>query len=115
MQYVVIEGLPAAGKSEVLELLARFYPERIRVFPELVKELVLERNLDLFNDRARLAKAIRAAVPAREAAIQESLDSGFLCLEESHLGVHHAYAVALGDETFTDDDAKPSDRNESQG
>ena len=100
MQYVVIEGLPAAGKSEVLELLARFYPERVRVFPELVKEIVLTENIDLFNERDRLTQALSVAIPERRAAIQSSLDAGYLCIEESHMGVHYAYAVALGDETF---------------
>ncbi|MBU0595090.1 hypothetical protein KJ567_00185, partial [Candidatus Bipolaricaulota bacterium] len=108
MRYVVIEGLPAAGKSEVLELLARFYPERVRVFPELVKEIVLNLDLDLFVDRAQLAEAIHAALPGRQAAIREALDAGFLCLEESHLGVHYAYAVALGDDTFGKAHAEPS-------
>jgi len=101
MRYVVIEGLPAAGKSEVLELLARFYPDKVRVFPELVKEVVLEHDLSLFDDRARLTEAIHAALPARHAAIRDALAAGFLCIEESHLGVHDAYAVALGDKTFT--------------
>ncbi|MFC2081949.1 hypothetical protein ACFLR0_02075 [Candidatus Bipolaricaulota bacterium] len=108
MRYVVIEGLPAAGKSEVLELLARFYPDRVRVFPELVKEIVLDRCLDLFADRAQLTEAIQLALPERHAAIREAIDAGFLCLEESHLGVHYAYAVALGDETFGEGCAEPS-------
>ena len=102
MQYVVVEGLPAVGKSEILELLARFYPQRVRIFPELVKEIVLAEHLDLFSDRAHLTSAILEALPARTAAVRQALDDGFLCIEESHLGVHRAYALALGDDTFTE-------------
>ena len=106
MRYVAIEGLPAAGKSEVLELLARFYPEKVRVFPELVKEIVLAEDIDLFEERDRLTQALSTAILARRAAIRASLDAGYLCVEESHLGVHYAYAVALGDETFQLADAQ---------
>jgi thymidylate kinase len=100
MNHVIVEGLPAAGKSEILELLARFYPHRVRVLPELVKQLVLEEGIDLFNERARLAEAIRRALPDRGALIRETVSRGYLCLEESHLGVHYAYAAALGDRDF---------------
>ncbi len=100
MDHVVVEGLPAVGKSEMLELLARFYPHRVRVLPELVKTLVSEQGIDLFGERARLAEAIRRALPDRIALIQETLRRGVLCLEESHLGVHYAYAAALGDRDF---------------
>ena len=109
MQYVVVEGLPAAGKSEILELLARFYPQRVRIFPELVKEVVLAEDLDLFADRALLTSAVLEAVPARTAAVRQALNDGFLCIEESHLGVHRAYALALGDDTFTEEHAELSE------
>jgi thymidylate kinase len=91
MRYVVFEGLPAAGKSEVLELLARFYPERLRVFPEIVKEVATREGIDLFAERNRLTQAILAALPRRREEIEEALALGELCLEESHLGVHFAY------------------------
>jgi len=100
MKHVVFEGLPAVGKSEALELLARFYPERVRVLPELVKEIVNARRLDLFRDRSELTAALVDALPARAAQIREITDAGFLCLEESHLGVHWAYAHALEDRGF---------------
>jgi len=102
MRYVVFEGLPAAGKSEVLELLARFYPERLRVFPEIVKEVATREGIDLFAERNRLTQAILAALPRRREEIEEALALGELCLEESHLGVHFAYSIALGDPTFVD-------------
>ncbi len=100
MRYIVVEGLPAVGKSELLALLARYYPETIRVLPELVKETVRAHDLDLFRDRDRLTSALAAALPDRASRIQRLLDEGFLCLEESHLGVHHAYSVVLGDAGF---------------
>lgn len=100
MNYVVFEGLPAVGKSEMLELLARFYPHQVRVLPELVKTIVLNQGIDLFKDRARLAEAIRKALPERRQQISEIINQGLLCLEESHLGVHYAYSAALGDRGF---------------
>ena len=100
MNYVVVEGLPAVGKSETLELLARFYPHQVRILPELVKTIVLNEGIDLFNERARLAEAIRKALPERQQQIREIINQGLLCLEESHLGVHYAYSAALGDRDF---------------
>ncbi len=100
MNYVVFEGLPAVGKSEMLELLARFYPHQVRILPELVKTIVLNQGIDLFNDRARLAEAIRKELPERRQQINEIVNQGLLCLEESHLGVHYAYSAALGDRGF---------------
>jgi thymidylate kinase len=100
MNYVVIEGLPAVGKSETLELLARFYPHQVRVLPELVKTIILNEDIDLFSERARLTEAIRKALPERRRQIHEIVSQGFLCLEESHLGVHYAYSAALGDRDF---------------
>ncbi|MBE0636550.1 hypothetical protein IH601_11190 [Candidatus Bipolaricaulota bacterium] len=100
MNYVVVEGLPAVGKSETLELLARFYPRQVRILPELVKTLVLNEGIDLFAERSRLTEAIRKALPARRREIQDIMNQGYLCLEESHLGVHYAYSAALGDRGF---------------
>jgi thymidylate kinase len=100
MRYIVVEGLPAVGKSETLELLARFYPETVRVFPELVKEIVTRERLDLFKDRSRLTEAIAEELPRRKTAISDALKERKLCIEESHLGVHAAYAHALEDRSF---------------
>ncbi len=100
MRHVVIEGPPAAGKSELLELLARFYPHRVRVLPEMVKQLVESEGIDLFNERSRLTDALRIALPDRLRQIRAILDQGYVCLEESHLGVHLAYSSALHDAEF---------------
>jgi thymidylate kinase len=101
MRYVVVEGLPAVGKSEILALLSCFYPQRVRVLPELVKEVATREGLDLFSQRERLTEAILAEIPRRRAEIEEALDQGKLCLEESHVGVHLAYSEALEDRSFT--------------
>ncbi len=101
-RHIVVEGLPAVGKSEMLALLARFYPRAVRVLPELVKSVVEEEKIDLFRDRARLTRALAAAVPRRRAAVDAIVRAGYLCLEESHLGVHYAYAAALSDRDFLD-------------
>jgi len=102
MKHIVFEGLPAVGKSELLALLARSYPHQVRVLPELVKTLVLEQDIDLFRERARLTEAIRQALPERKRRVRDILNAGYVCLEESHLGVHQAYAQALGDDEFLD-------------
>lgn len=102
MRYVVVEGLPAIGKSETLGLLARFYPERVVVLPELVKEVALREGIDILTQREDLTAAIIAALPRRRAEIEEAIGSGKLCLEESHLGVHLAYAQALDDVGFVE-------------
>jgi thymidylate kinase len=102
MNHVIFEGLPAVGKSETLELLARFYPHRIRVVPELVKSLVLREGIDLLTERSRLSDAIRKALPERRRLVREMIDRGYFCLEESHLGVHYAYSAALGDREFVE-------------
>ena len=99
-RHIIVEGLPAVGKSEALALLARFYPQTIRVLPELVKSVVEEERIDLFRERARLTQALARAVPRRRAEVEAAVRAGFLCLEESHLGVHYAYAVALSDTGF---------------
>lgn len=100
MRHVVLEGLPAAGKSETLALLARFYPERVKVLPEIVKEVAARERIDLFSERDRLTEAILAEIPHRRTQIEEALTQGKLCLEESHLGVHLAYSRALEDRSF---------------
>ena len=102
MNHVVVEGLPAVGKSEVLALLERFHPESVRVLPELVKHVVERDGLDLLHQREALTAAIEAALPERKQRVREILDRGLLCLEESHLGVHRAYSLALGDTGFVE-------------
>ncbi|MEA3239319.1 MAG: hypothetical protein U9Q94_06015, partial [Candidatus Bipolaricaulota bacterium] len=102
MHHVIFEGLPAAGKSETLSLLARFYPQSVVVLPELVKEVALRDGIDIFSQRERLTQAIIAEIPRRREQVERAIASGKLCLEESHLGVHLAYAQALGDQTFID-------------
>lgn len=100
MHHVIFEGLPAAGKSEALSLLARFYPQSVVVLPELVKEVALREEIDIFSQRDRLTEAIIAEIPHRREQVKQAIASGKLCLEESHLGVHLAYAKALGDKGF---------------
>lgn len=98
--YVVVEGLPAGGKTEILSLLARFYPAQIEILPEMVTQIATRENLDLFADRERLTEALVAEISHRRSQIEAILAQGMLCLEESHLGVHLAYSKALGDRSF---------------
>jgi thymidylate kinase len=102
MRYVVFEGLPAAGKSETLALLERFYSQRVRVLPELVKDVAMANSIDIWSQRGRLTEAIVAELPRRRDQIEKILAENKICLEESHLGVHLAYSHTLGDEGFRD-------------
>ncbi|MDD4903019.1 MAG: hypothetical protein PHX77_00785 [Candidatus Bipolaricaulis sp.] len=99
-RHIAVEGLPAVGKTETLALLARFYPRSVRVVPELVKDVVEAEGIDLFRERDRLTDALRRAVPERTRRVNEILAAGYLCLEESHLGVHAAYSQTIGDASF---------------
>ena len=72
---MIVEGLPAVGKSETLALLARFYPRTIRVLPELVKSVVEDERIDLFRERARLTRALALAVPRRRSEVETAMRS----------------------------------------
>ena len=80
-------------------------PDRLRALDRLAHNLRWSwdhESIDLFRDREGLTSAIAAALPQRRERIDGILDRGFLCLEESHLGVHRAYSLALGDTGFVD-------------
>lgn len=98
--HISIEGLPALGKSEILSVLRLYYPRRVTVLPELVKEVAEKEGIDLFRQRERLSSAIWSAVPVRERIIADALRAGSVVIEESHLGVHAAYAAAVRDQPF---------------
>ncbi len=98
--HISVEGLPALGKSEILSVLRLYYPEQVVVLPELVKEAAERGGIGLFRDRTRLSEAIWALLPEREATVRNAIAAGKTLVEESHLGVHAAYATALGDAPF---------------
>lgn len=98
--HISLEGLPAVGKSELLSTLRLYYPDQVLILPELVKEVAETEKLDLFHERSQLSAAIWRALPNREREVRAALDRGQLVVEESHLGVHAAYAAALGDTAF---------------
>lgn len=100
MPHIILEGLPAAGKTETMQMLARFYPEQIEVFPEIVKQVATKENIHILSERERLTEAVIAALPYRRAQLENVAQQGKLCLEESHMGVHLAYSKALNDRSF---------------
>ncbi len=100
--YVAVEGFPAAGKSELLSAVARYYPEQVVVLPELVREVVESQGIDLFKERERLTEALLAALPDRQRMLHELVQAERLVVEDAHLGVHAAYAGALADHGFLD-------------
>ncbi len=100
MPHIILEGLPTAGKTETIQMLARFYPEQIEVFPELVKQVAAKEKIDILSERERLTEAIIAELPYRRAQLESVAQQGKMCLEESHMGVHLAYSKALNDRSF---------------
>ena len=100
MPHIILEGLPAAGKTETIQMLARFYPEQIEVFPEIVKLVATKENIHILSERERLTEAVIAELPYRRAQLENVAQQGKLCLEESHMGVHLAYSKALNDKSF---------------
>lgn len=100
MPHIILEGLPAAGKTETMQMLARFYPEQIEVFPEIVKQVATRENIHILSERERLTEAVIAELPYRRAQLENVLQQGKICLEESHMGVHLAYSKALNDRSF---------------
>jgi len=98
--HIALEGLPASGKSEILELLARGYPRGLVTLPEMVKEVAIRERISVLRERDKLTAALREEIPRRNALIDAAVATGSLCLEESHLGVHLAYARALEDHAF---------------
>ncbi|MCK4246668.1 hypothetical protein KAX14_05480 [Candidatus Bipolaricaulota bacterium] len=100
MPHIILEGLPAAGKTETMQMLARFYPEQIEVFPEIVKQVATKENIHILSERERLTEAVIAELPYRRAQLENVVQQGKICLEESHMGVHLAYSKALNDRSF---------------
>ncbi|MGY4707483.1 hypothetical protein ACVNPS_07010 [Candidatus Bipolaricaulota sp. J31] len=100
MRYVAIEGFPAVGKSELLSVLKLYFPDQVRIFPELVTEVAEREGIHLFRERDRLREAILRELPQRQEEIRNALAQGLTVVEESHLGVHAAYSAALGDRAF---------------
>ena len=101
-RHVILEGKPTTGKTEVSQLLRIYFPRQVVILPELTTVLVRENHLDILRDRARLTELLLRAVPARAAEVRSILADrpGSMILEESHMGVHLAYARVLGDQGF---------------
>ncbi len=103
-RHVILEGKPATGKTEVSNLLKIFLPGQVVILPELTTILVRANNLNILRDRAELTALLREAVPARNAEVRRILEEqpDVVVFEESHMGVHWAYATILDDRTFLD-------------
>lgn len=103
-RHVILEGKPTTGKTEVSNLLKIFLPKQVVILPELTTVLVRENKLNILRDRAELTALLLDAVPARKAEVQRIIAAqpGVVVFEESHMGVHWAYATILDDRTFLD-------------
>ena len=103
-RHVILEGKPATGKTEVSNLFKIFFPGKVHVLPELTTVLVRENKLNILRDRAQLTELLLEAVPTRKAEVQRIIEAhpDLVVFEESHMGVHWAYATILDDRTFLD-------------
>lgn len=102
--HVILEGKPTTGKTELSDLFKIYFAGRVRVLPELTTVLVRQHQLNILRDRQRLTDLLVDAVPARAAEVRalRAARPDVLVLEESHMGVHWAYAKMLDDRTFLD-------------
>jgi thymidylate kinase len=101
-RHVILEGKPTTGKTEISDLFKIYFPDQIRILPELTTTLVRKHKLNILEHRRELNDLLAEAVPARSAEVRRLLaaEPDRLILEESHMGVHWAYSKYLADEHF---------------
>jgi len=103
-RHIILEGKPTTGKTEVSNLFKIYFPQKVKILPELTTVLVRENKLNILRDRNRLSDLLVEAVPTRAAEVKALLaDHPEVCVfEESHMGVHWAYSKILDDRYFLD-------------
>jgi len=107
VKHIIIEGLPATGKSEVSNILKIYFPSNYFYFPELTTEIVRKHKLNILQDRNKLTDVLESEIKLRQRDIeikkQEFIDrkiANAVIFEESHIGVHWSYSRHLNDEYF---------------
>jgi len=107
IKHIIIEGLPATGKSEVSNFLKIYFHSNFRYLPEMTTEIVRKHKINILKDRNILTDSLVEEIKIRQSEIaslkKELLDNGVkdgVILEESHIGVHWAYSKHLNDEYF---------------
>ncbi len=107
INHVIIEGLPATGKSEVSNFLKIYFPSNFKYLPELTTEIVRKHKLNILIDRSKLTDCLSEEIIIRQKEIAliknefktKGITNGVI-LEESHIGVHWAYSMHFGDSYF---------------
>ena len=99
-RHVIIEGLPATGKSEIGNLLKIYFPESLVYLPELTTEIVRKYKFNILDGRRILSDRLIEELPVRKREIRGLLEKmpAAVILEESHIGLHWAYSKVLADD-----------------
>lgn len=107
VKHIIIEGLPATGKSEVSNFLKIYFPDNFYYFPELTTEIVRKHKLNILVDRNKLTDAFAEEICVRQNDIENKKKEfeskgvkNAVIFEESHIGVHWSYSKHLNDEYF---------------
>jgi thymidylate kinase len=108
VKHIIIEGLPATGKSEVSNFLKIYFPDSYRYLPEMTTEIVNKHKINIIKDRKKLTDVLEQEIVLRQNEIadlknelEQKSDYGII-LEESHIGVHWAYSKFFNDKYFLD-------------
>ena len=106
IKHIIIEGLPATGKSETSNFLKIYFPKNFRYLPEMTTEIVNKYKINIMKDRNKLTDVLEQEIIVRQKEIEvlkkeleNSVDNGVI-LEESHIGIHWAYSKFLKDDYF---------------
>lgn len=105
-KHIIIEGLPATGKSEISNLLKIYFPANLRILSELTTTIVQEHKFNILEERNRMTELLKIYLGKRLHEIKILKDEfsknkkDLIILEESHLGVHWAYSKVVNDKYF---------------
>jgi thymidylate kinase len=105
-KHIIIEGLPATGKTEISNVLKIYFPGIIRILPELTTVIVRENKFNILEDRERMTELLKEYLNRRIQEINNikkefsKLNKDLIIFEESHLGVHWAYSNVINDNYF---------------
>ncbi|HOK40501.1 MAG TPA: hypothetical protein PLD27_05625 [bacterium] len=106
VKHIIIEGLPATGKTEISNVLKIYFPLNIRILPELTTTIVRENKMNILDDRTKMTELLKKYLELRNEDINRlkedfvKLNRELIIFEESHLGVHWAYSKVINDEFF---------------
>lgn len=109
IKHIIIEGLPATGKTEISNVLKIYFPSNIRILPELTTVIVRENKFNILEDRKKMTDLLKEYLNKRIGEINNlkeefiKKDKDLIIFEESHLGVHWAYSNVINDKYFLEE------------